>query len=109
MFSGDISLQDIEISIDSALNEDILQFTLTCISTGGPATAVIWTKDNIVVAGGVKILKNPFTAQYTHKLTISGRLEGSYVCNVSNNKPSVATTELTVEGIECINVYNIYI
>ena len=102
MFSGDISLQDVELSIDSALNEDTLRFTLTCISTGGPATNVIWTRDNIVVTGGARVLEDPFTAQYTHKLTVSGRLEGSYICNVSNNKPSMATAELTVEGIECI-------
>ena len=25
------------------------QFTLTCISTGGPATTVTWTRDNVTI------------------------------------------------------------
>ena len=28
------------------------QFTLTCISTGGPATIVTWTRDSVTVTEG---------------------------------------------------------
>ena len=45
------------------------------------------------------MLDDPETAQYTHTLTVTGRLEGLYQCNVTNNKPSEATAQLTVEGI----------
>ena len=61
------------------------QFTLTCISTGGPATTVMWTKDSVNITEGTKtVLDNRTTAQYTHTLTVTGRQEGIYKCTVSN-------------------------
>ena len=75
------------------------QFTLTCISTGGPATTVTWTRDSETVSeGSVTVLDNRETAQYTHTLTVSGRLGGLYQCTVSNNKPSTASAQLSVQG-----------
>ena len=44
------------------------------------------------------MLENATTAQYTHTLTVTGRLGGQYQCTVSNNKPSTATAQLTVAG-----------
>ena len=64
-------------------------FTLACISTGGPATTVTWTRDSTTVTQGTQtVLNDPVTAQYTHTLTVTGRLPGLYTCNVSNSKPS---------------------
>ena len=64
-----------------------VNFTLTCISTGGPATTVTWTRDSTTVTEGTEtVLNDPVTAQYTHTLT--GRLPGLYTCTVANNKPS---------------------
>ena len=83
---------------DSDLNGDSPQFTLTCISTGGPATTVTWTRDSQTVLGGETVLDNPVTAQYTHTLTVTGRLEGLYQCNITNNKPSKATATSAVQG-----------
>ena len=55
------------------------QFTLTCISTGGPATTVTWTRDSVTVSqGNMTVLNNSVTAQYIHTLTVSGRLGGLY-------------------------------
>ena len=84
--------------MDSDLNGESPQFTLTCTSTGGPATTVTWTRDSETVSGGMTVLDDPVTAQYTHTLTVTGRLGGQYQCTVSNNKPSTATAQLTVEG-----------
>ena len=65
------------------------QFTLTCISTGGPATTVTWTRDNVTITEGTEtVLNDPVTAQYTHTLTVTERLGGLYTCTVANNKPS---------------------
>ena len=90
---------------DSDLNGASPQFTLTCISTGGPATTVTWTRDSVTVTEGAEtVLNDGTTSQYTHTLTVTGRLEGLYTCTVANNKPSEASAELTVEGI--IIVYN---
>ena len=38
------------------------------------------------------------TAQYTHTLTVTGRLGGDYQCNVSNSKPSEAVVNFSVKG-----------
>jgi hypothetical protein len=61
------------------------QFTLTCISTGGPATTVSWVRESSVVNGGKKtVLDDPVTARYIHTLTISRRLGNRYRCIVNN-------------------------
>ena len=75
------------------------QFTLTCISTGGPATTVSWTRDSATVMGNeITVLDNAVTAQYTHTLTVTGRTEGLYRCSVSNSKPSSVAAEIDVTG-----------
>ena len=55
------------------------QMTLTCISTGGPATTVTWTRDSITVTEGTEtVLDDLETAQYTHTLTVT--TGGEYTC-----------------------------
>ena len=76
------------------------QFTLTCISSGGPATTVTWTRDSITVTEGTEtVLDNRVTSQYTHTLSVTERLGGLYDCTVINNRPSGASVELYVQGI----------
>ena len=87
MISGDIT-------IDSEA-----QFTLTCISTGGPATTVTWTRDSVNVTEGTEtVLDDPVTAQYTHTLTVTGSIDGNYTCFVANNKPSFAMKSYLMAG-----------
>ena len=95
VFVGDITLSDtIEFT---SIDED--QFTLTCISTGGPATTVTWTRDSVTITEGTEtVLNNPVTAQYTHTLTMTGRLGGLYTCTVVNNKPSNDSSSFRVKG-----------
>ena len=86
--------------MDSDLNGASHQFILTCISTGGPATTVTWTRDSDIVTEGTDtVLDDPVTAQYTHTLTVTGRLGGLYTCIVANGKPSQASAQLTVQGM----------
>ena len=95
---GDIIISD-DITL-SGLNRVSPQFTLTCISTDGPATTVIWTSDSGEVVGDTDTeLDDPVTAQYTHTLTVTDRLVGLYTCTVTNDKPSSASATITVEGI----------
>ena len=73
------------------------QFTLTCISTGGPATTVTWTRDSITVTGGTEtVLNNATTAQYTHTLNVTAA--GDYRCIVANTAFS-DSADITLEGI----------
>ena len=74
----------------TGLTEASPQFTLTCISTGGPATTVTWTRDSVTVTEGTEtVLDDPVTAQYTHTLTVTGRLGGLYTCTVANDHPVI--------------------
>ena len=88
-------------TLDSDHNEASAQFTLTCNSTGGPATTVTWTRDSITVTeGNETVLSDPVTAQYTHTLTVTRRLGGKYTCTVANNKSSEDLANYTVEGVQ---------
>ena len=85
--------------MNSDLNGASPQFTLTCISTGGPATTVTWTRDSVTVTEGTEtVLDDRVTAQYTHTLTVTGRLGGLYTCTVANNKPSDISAQFNVQG-----------
>ena len=89
---GRLFLQKIggRISISGGVTFDPSQLTLTCISTGGPATTVTWTRDSTTVTQGAQtVLNDPVTAQYTHTLTVT--VSGTYTCTVSNAKPSTAS------------------
>ena len=92
MISGGVTFTNI--------NRASPQFTLTCISTGGPATTVSWTRDSttVITEGTETVLNDTVTARYTHTLTVTGRLGGVYTCTVSNNKPSADPATLTVRG-----------
>ena len=97
---GDITISGgITFMVDSDLNGASPQFTLTCISTGGPATTVTWTRDSDTVTERTEtVLDDRVTAQYTHTLTVTGRLGGLYTCTVANEKPSEDSAIYTVQG-----------
>ena len=89
---GDVTIPGgVTLTVKPDGNGDSPQFIFTCISIGGPVTTVTWTRDSETVSGGMTVLDNAVTAQYTHTLTVTGRLEGKYQCTVANNKPSNAT------------------
>ena len=102
-------LGDITITsgvVDSDLNGTNPQFTLTCISIGGPATNVTWARDSVTVTEGTEtVLDDPVTAQYTHTLIVTERQGGLYTCTVANNKPSSDSASYTVQGNNIIILY----
>ena len=95
---GSVEVLSLNMSVDSDLNGASPQFTLTCISTGGPATTVTWTRDSTNVTNGTKTVLVGPSAKYVHTLTVTERLAGVYSCTVANNKPSSSTAKLTVIG-----------
>ena len=100
--AGHIQLSGgVKLTLDS-----FSQFTLTCISTGGPATTVTWTRRNYIYTEGTEtVFDDPVTAQYTHTLTVTGRWAGIYTCAVANDI-SENSTELNVNGkTECGLLY----
>ena len=109
LISGDIVIQGgLTLTVDSDLNGASPQFSLTCNSTGGPATTVTWTSDPIRFLRGSTVLNDATTAQYTHTLTVTGREEGLYTCTVFNDKPSTATASYTIEGTSTVeSIYGV--
>ena len=70
-------------------------FNLTCISTGGPATTVTWTRDSTTVTQGTQTVLNDGVT--THTLLVTEKIEGSYKCTVANGFSEVAA-KLIVQG-----------
>ena len=99
LYLGDVTTSNITLTVNSDLNGASPQFTLTCISTGGPATNVTWTRDSDTVTEGTEtVLDDQVTAQFTHNLTGTGRLGGLYTCTVANDKPSQDSAQFFVKG-----------
>ena len=83
------------------LNSDRTEFTLTCNSTGGPATTVSWTRNNItVITEGTihTLLVDGVTVEATNTLLVTGWVEGLYKCTVENEVSSQSSAELNVKG-----------
>ena len=109
--SGQITISTLDPTSD--LNGNSPQFILTCISTGGPATTVTWTRDSTttVTEGTETVLDDPETAQYTHTLTVTAA--GEYTCTVANSVSS-DSADITLKStafqafiLQAISVLNI--
>ena len=106
--AGTLEVISLDFNLTSELNSTIPTFTLTCTSTGGPATTVSWMRGGEILVKNSSnfsitsqtLLTNAETATYNHTLRVTGRLVGQYQCTVSNNKPSSASRNITVVG-EC--------
>ena len=100
----DIDTITVSDAISFTMRTDLV-FTLTCISTGGPATTVTWTRDSVTVTEGTETHFDTSTYEYTHTLTVTGRLEGLYTCTVANDRPSIDSANITVQGRMCTRHY----
>ena len=95
--------------MDSDLNGDSPQFTLTCTSTTRPPATVQWFRNGqeIVDTDNSTVLNDPLTARYTHTLTVTGRLGGEYMCLATvYNDLSSASATIDVLGMLEVTVYN---
>ena len=86
--------------------------TILCISTGGPATHVTWSKDNINISTSMacnkfkglyeqsQIITDTVSATYENRLRIvdkSSEAAGTYTCEVRNPRGSMNAT-LYIQG-----------
>ncbi len=79
------------------------EFTLTCNSSGGPATDVKWKLGNEALTEDSNhtmncTLVDQLGPDYSSTLTVTGRTVGNYSCNVSNSK-GYSTESYKVEGL----------
>jgi len=102
--TGDVVIFSMHFRLTSERNATTPTFTLTCTSTGGPATTVSWTVNNHTVTEDShhhitsQILTDADRATYNHTLIVTGRMVGEYKCTVSNSKPSFSGGMLAVVG-----------
>ena len=104
LHTEELRVMPLQFELTSELNATTPTFTLTCTSTGGPATTVSWMVNNRTVTEDEnhhitsQIPIYPEKATYNHTLAVTGRLERQYECTVSNNKSS-ASRSLIVVGM----------
>ena len=92
---GDLAILEDVSTITLGSNGTSTWFIVTCISTGGPATTVTWTRDSDNVTEGETVLDDRETAQYTHTLTVNETtsFNDTYTCEVSNAKSSYVVSD----------------
>ena len=78
-------------------------FTLTCTSTGGPATTVTWTRDGDTVSSDSNHVLEQFvtdqaSSTYSNVLTVTGREPGNYQSTVANARGNATSQSLTIKG-----------
>ena len=99
LFPGGPRIQGtIQFQLTSEVDAATPVFTLTCTSTGGPATTVSWQRDGVVVSGGITVVTDTVTATYTSTLAVTGRKTGNYCCVVANSRSTVISPMLPVQG-----------
>ena len=83
-------------TLDTEVSEDPPEFTLTCVSRGGPATLVVWRRDGMEITENSTystsqiIVNTSSTTVYNNTLRVRGREGGVYRCAVTNRQNSVA-------------------
>ena len=93
---GEISIKSLSLVV---IDYYTVEFALICITTGGPATIVTWTRNSTTLTEGTRtVLENTTIARYVHTVSVTGRLGGNYTCNVSNNKPSSNYSTIILKG-----------
>ena len=92
--TGSVVVSSVQFQLTSGVNATIPTFTLTCTSTGGPATTVTWRRDGIVITLNAthqqtKRVVDPVMSTYQTILTIDPSVSpsdfvGTYNCTVEN-------------------------
>ena len=92
----------IHFHLETEVFNEVLTFTLTCNSTGGPIIQVNWTRNGEPVSeewSKYSVVSDLIEGTYHNWLFVPGRYEGEYRCTVYNNHPgSSVTAFLNVNG-----------
>ena len=85
------------ISGDTSYSSD--DQTLTCTSTGGPATTVVWRQNCVIIQESdsnymqSQTVINTQTANYNNTLKANATIsDGVYTCSVSNSRGSTSSS-----------------
>ena len=78
-----------------------ISFSLTCNSTGGQASGVVWTRDGFLLDNTDPLVEtDASTLSYTSVLMVSGRAPGTYTCTIRGISDQVLNSaNFIVQGI----------
>ena len=98
------AFQSVEVAfeLETGLTDDPPQFSLTCISEGGPATNVQWEREGDDIVDDAnhsfsQIVVDAVEAIYHNILVVTGRYDGEYTCMVSHSRTSFSDS-IIIEG-----------
>ena len=95
---------EINFQLNSELNATPPVFTLTCTSTGGPATTVFWTRGSTTLYSTSQTVTDTEEGRYMNTLMVAMGEAGVYDCTVSNNRSS-DTRSLSVVGKDHVAIF----
>ena len=78
-----------------------ISFSLTCNSTGGQASSVVWTRDSFLLDNTDPLVEtDASTHSYTSVLMVSGRAPGTYTCTIRGTSDQILNSaNYIVQGI----------
>jgi hypothetical protein len=86
-----------------------ISFSLTCISTGGQASGVVWTRDGFLLQNTAPlVVTDASTLSYTSVLMVSGRTPGTCTCTIrGTSDQDLGSANFIVQGTIIYCVYYI--
>ena len=87
-------------TLHTELRASVPEFTISCRTHGGPATAVLWSVDDNLVKDNTSqvILDTSHNSVYDNRLRVRGRRAGTYYCTITGHS-FVAHGSQTIRGI----------
>ena len=103
--TGAFESVEVIFELGTELTEEQPEFSLTCISEGGPATNVVWRREGAEIEddsshSSSQIVVDTVDAVYHNILVVTGRNGGEYTCTVSHARTTIIGS-IQVEGIAC--------
>ena len=83
---------NVSFTLHTELRESVPEFTISCLTHGGPATTVSWIVDNAVPVQedidhetSQVILDTSHNSVYDNRLRVRGRRAGTYYCRITGH------------------------
>ena len=82
---------NVSFTLHTELRASVPEFTISCLTHGGPASIVSWTVDGVKVKESdidhetsQVILDTSHNSVYDNRLRVRGRRAGTYYCRISS-------------------------
>ena len=85
-------MKNLTLALHTEPNVSPPEFTIICLTEGGPATTVLWKRPNkVIVQQGdsdhetSQIIMDTTNSVYENRLRVRGKEDGQWLCSVRNN------------------------